>query len=45
MSQFDWPMAKQNGTVEAPHNRRFHGKMESQRGPNLAIPKVISELS
>jgi len=28
MSQFDWPIAKKVETMEAPQNRRFHGKME-----------------
>jgi len=29
MSQFDWPIAKEVETVEAPQNRRFCGTMET----------------
>jgi hypothetical protein len=27
-SQFDWPIAKEIQTMQAPQNRRFYGKME-----------------
>jgi hypothetical protein len=28
MNQFNWPITKKLETMEAPHNRRFYGKME-----------------
>jgi hypothetical protein len=28
MSQFDWPIAKEVETMEAPQNIKFYGKME-----------------